>query len=142
MIIYTDASVDQLTGETGIGIVIEKGMKKRTLSIPTMKFATNNEAEIYGVYLGCILAGGHPATIRTDSQTALSYIKGEVRDKPRTHEQYIRHKHLEFWAYKINHEFDNIKFEKVKGHDKKLISNSLNNNLSDVLAKLGRTRNR
>ena len=138
MIITTDASYDDKKGIAGIGILVSKGQRRDLIS-NWCEAKSVNEAELKAIYLGCILAGGEPCEIVTDSQTALQYILHGVKDKPRTQEQYIRHKHCEFWAYKIR-KFKNITFAKVKGHQHNFQTQSMGNRLADVLANEGRAK--
>ena len=134
MEIWTDASFDQQRKVAGLGIVIKKGIKEKTYStwIPADNI---NVAEIFAIYLACVLSGGEKSTINTDSQTALAYIKGEVREKPRTKSQYINHMTMKFWAYKIR-KF-NLYIEKIKAHQRNMHLPSLLNNEADINAKKG-----
>ena len=138
MKIYTDASYDDKKGIAGMGIVVCKGQNRITIS-NWGNFKSINEAELFAIYQGCILSGGEPCEIITDSQTALEYIERDIKDKPRTKEQYIRHKHCEFWAYKIR-KFKNITFAKIKGHQHNFQTQSMGNRLADVLANEGRAK--
>lgn len=136
MIIHTDASYDEKRGIAGIGILVSKG-ERRDLVSNWCEAKSINEAELKAIYLACILSGGEPCEIVTDSQTALQYIEHGVKDKPRTQEQYIRHKHCEFMAYKIK-KFKNITFAKIKGHQHNYKMQSMGNRIADVLASEGR----
>jgi ribonuclease HI len=138
MKIYTDASYDQKKGIAGIGILVCKGQRRDFVS-NWVEAKSVNEAELKAIYLACVLSGGEPCEIVTDSQTALQYIEHGVKDKPRTQEQYIRHKHCEFMAYKIR-KFKNITFAKIKGHQKNFQTQSMGNRLADVLANEGRAK--
>ena len=138
MKIYTDASYDEKRGVAGIGILVSKG-SRRDLVSNWCEAKSVNEAELKAIYLACVLSGGEPCEIVTDSQTALQYIEHGVKDKPRTQEQYIRHKHCEFMAYKIR-KFKNITFAKIKGHQKNFQTQSMGNRLADVLANEGRAK--
>ena len=138
MKIYTDASYDQKKGIAGIGILVCKGQRRDFVS-NWVEAKSINEAELKAIYLACVLSGGEPCEIVTDSQTALQYIEHGVKDKQRTQEQYIRHKHCEFMAYKIR-KFKNITFAKIKGHQKSFQTQSMGNRLADVLANEGRAK--
>ena len=115
---YCDSSYDDKRKIAGVGVVIEDGSKRRVVS-NWIKAQSNNEAELFAIHLASILTEGK-GEIYTDSQTAIGYIKGEIKDKPRTKEQYIRHKHCEFWAYQIRNR--NINVTKIKAHQHKLRS--------------------
>ena len=138
MIITTDASYDDKKGIAGIGILVSKGQRRDLIS-NWCEAKSVNEAELKAIYLGCILAGGEPCEIVTDSQTALQYIERGVKDKPRTKEQYIRHKHCEFWAYKIR-KFKNCTFTKEKAHTNRFQTRSVGNSLADLLSREGRAK--
>ena len=138
MKIYTDASFDDKKGIAGMGIVVCKGQNRITIS-NWGNFKSINEAELFAIYQGCILSGGKPCEIITDSQIALQYIERGVKDKPRTKEQYIRHKHCEFWAYKIR-KFKNCTFTKEKAHTNKFQTRSVGNSLADLLSREGRAK--
>lgn len=131
---YTDASFDEQRKVAGIGIVIRDGLKERVYSLWT-KARTVNEAELYAIHMGSILTGGQ-GIIYTDSQTAISYIKGCIKDKPRTREQYINHMHCEFWAQQIRRR--GIHVEKIKAHQKNYQTHSIGNRMADLLAMAGR----
>jgi ribonuclease HI len=135
MKIYTDSSYDNNKKVGGWGVVVCIGEKRRTIS-NWGRFSSNNEAELFAIYEACILSGGSPAEIFTDSQTALQYIQNGVAEKPRTQEQYIRHKHCEFWAYKIR-KFKNCTFSKVKAHTKIHKRNNVGNCMADLMARDG-----
>ena len=135
MKIYTDASYDEHNKTAGIGIIKCRGTKEVPISNHG-RFSSVNEAELFAIYIGCVWAGGEECTIYTDSQTALSYIKGEIKEKPRTKNQYIRHMHCKFWAYKIQH-FNNCKFEKVKAHTSQFRGHEFINKMADLKAKEG-----
>jgi ribonuclease HI len=138
MIIHTDASFDEKKGIAGIGILVSKGSRRDLIS-NWCEAKSINEAELKAIYLACVLAGGEPCEIVTDSQTALQYIQYGVKDKPRTQEQYIRHKHCEFVAYKIR-KFPNITFSKIDGHQTNFQTQSMGNRLAAVLANEGRAK--
>lgn len=133
---YCDSSFDEKRGIAGIGIVIENGSKRRVVS-NWIKVKSNNEAELAAIHIASILTEGQ-GVIYTDSQTALSYIEGSIKDKPRTTEQYIRHKHCEYYAYQIRNR--GIKVEKIKAHQNVYQTHSLGNRLADLLANEGRAK--
>lgn len=133
---YCDASFDDKKGIAGIGVVIENGSKRRVVS-NWIKARSNNEAELFAIHLASILTEGK-GEIYTDSQTAISYINGEIKDKPRTREQYIRHKFCEFWAYQIRK--CGITVEKIKAHQHKFQTHSMGNRMADLLANEGRAK--
>lgn len=137
MEIYTDASFDEKRGIAGIGLLIRKGAKQTNISnwIPA---PDNNYAELWAIYIASILMSGRDGVIYTDSQTALSYIKNEIKEKPRTREQYERHQRMRLLAYKVRKL--NPKVEKVKGHESKYQEKPLSNNMADLLAKFGRSK--
>ncbi len=51
---YCDSSFDEKKGIAGIGIVIENGTKRRLVS-NWIKARSNNEAELFAIYLAGIL---------------------------------------------------------------------------------------
>lgn len=136
MIAYTDSSFDESKGIAGIGILLKDGVKERMYS-NWIKCRTNNEAELFAIHIASILTEGK-GVIYTDSQAAISYIKDEVKDKPRTTEQYINHKHCLFYAYQIRR--TGITIEKIKAHQNKFEVHQLGNNLADLLARTGRAK--
>lgn len=138
MKIYTDASYDEKRGIAGIGILVCKGQQRDLIS-NWCEAKSINEAELKAIEIACILSGGEPCEIFTDSQTALQYIGVGVADKPRTREQYIRHKHCEFVAYKIKR-WKNVTFSKTKGHQKNYQTTSMGNRIADILASEGRAK--
>ena len=133
---YCDSSFDEKKGIAGIGIVIENGTKRRLVS-NWIKARSNNEAELYAIYLACILTENN-GVIYTDSQTAIEYIKHDIKDKPRNIEQYLRHKHCEYWALKIRKQ--NVKIEKIKAHQHVFQTHSLGNRFADLAANEGRAK--
>lgn len=137
MKIYTDASFDQKEGIAGIGILIKDGLKERVHSTWT-KANNINEAELFAIYIAGILSEGR-GTIYTDSQSAISYINNEVKEKPRTKEQYLNYMQCKFWASKIN-KLGNISIEKIKAHEHKFQIHSLGNRRADLLAQEGRSK--
>lgn len=133
---YCDSSFDEKNGIAGIGIVIENGSKRRVVS-NWIKVKSNNEAELAAIHIASILTQGE-GIIYTDSQTAISYVEGNIKDKPRTKEQFIRHKHCEYYAYQIRKR--GIKIEKIKAHTHNFQIHSLGNRLADLLANEGRAK--
>lgn len=136
IIAYADSSFDERLNAAGIGIMIKKGEKERVYST-WIKAQSNNEAELFAVYLAGILTEQR-GIIYTDSQTAIAYIAGNIKDKPRTKEQYIRHKHCELIAYKIRKL--GLSVDKIKGHRRVYQSHAMGNNIADMLAKAGRAK--
>lgn len=136
MLIFTDASFDMQNKIAGIGIAIYDGMKWHIKSLWT-RARTINEAELFAIHIGSILSNGR-GKIYTDSQTAIAYIKGEIKEKPRTPEQYLNHKHCLFWAYQIRH--NGVVPLKIKAHQHNYQSLSIGNRLADVLAADGRAK--
>lgn len=134
---FVDSSYDIKRNVAGIGIVLDNGIKQRNISnwIPAV---SNNYGEMYAIYLAAILLNGRKGVIYTDSQTAIQYIYHTIKDKPRTHEQYIQHKQMELLAYKIRRL--NIPVEKTKAHMKSFNKDFVRNNMADLLAKYGRSK--
>ena len=135
MRIFTDASFNDKHKVAGWGIVIKDGTKERTYSnwLPVNNI---NLAEIFAIHTACVLSGGKNCTIYTDSQTALAYINGNVRDdKPRTREQWLNHKKMMFWAYKIRKFNANVQW--TKGHKRTFQMDAIDNNMADLKAKSG-----
>jgi ribonuclease HI len=137
MDIFVDSSFDEKQGIAGIGLYIKNGVKERCIS-NWMHTDNNNYSEMFGVYLACILMNGKEGTIYTDSQTAIMYINDQIRDKPRTKEQYFRHQRMRLLAYKIRKLGCNI--QKTKAHEHAYQKNAMGNNIADLLAKNGRTK--
>jgi ribonuclease HI len=140
MDIWCDSSFDQRRKICGVGIYIKDGVKQKAISnwIPA---ENNNFGEMFGIYLAGILINGKQGKIHTDSQVAISYINREVKDKPRTGEQYIRHKQLELLAYKIRAVLpEGVEIVKTKAHTHHFQTDAMGNELSDILAKQGRTK--
>jgi ribonuclease HI len=137
--IYTDASFDNNKKIGGIGICIQDGIKQKTISnwIPA---TDNNYVELFAIYLGAILLNGRKGEIHTDSQTAIGYIRDEVKDKPRTFDQYARHQRMRLLAYKIRGLLDGISVVKTKAHTKHYQLEAVGNELADILAKQGRSK--
>ena len=133
---YCDSSFSEKDGVAGIGVTVIDGQKRRVYS-NWIRARTNNEAELFAIHLASIIAGAD-AEIYTDSQTAISYIENNVGDKPRTREQYLNHKHCEFWAAQIRRR--GVKAIKIKAHEKKFEVHSIGNRLADLLANEGRAK--
>lgn len=134
VVAYSDASFDKDEKVAGWGVVLDKKIKSTPISnwIPCEDV---NYAELFAIYQAGILLGGS-GIVYTDSQTAIDYIQGRIRDnKPRTHEQYIRHQQKKVLAHKINKL--NLEIRKIKGHSKEMKENELNNNEADIEAKKG-----
>lgn len=136
MRIFTDASFDDKRKVGGWGLIKEHNNQWGKPISNYDRFESVNEVELYAIYKACELSGGSPCEIITDSQSALSYINGWVKDKPRTQEQYIRHKHCEFWACKIR-KYKNCTFSKTKGHTKNYRREGLGNRMADLSARDG-----
>lgn len=134
MDIYTDCSYNDKLGIAGIGLYIKDGVKRKTIS-SWMPATDNNIGEIWAIYIASILLSGKKGTIYTDSATALAYIKNEVKEKPRTREQFERHQRMRLIAYKIRRLNPNV--EKVKGHDHRFQEVAISNAIADLLAKEG-----
>ena len=135
--VYTDASYDDNKHICGMGIVIQDGVKQRTIS-NWCSADSVHYGEMFAIYMAAVLTNGKNATIYTDSAVALAYINGEVKDKPRTSQQYYLHQSMKVLAYKINKLDVNV--EKVKAHANNFKKKSIGNSLADVLAKQGRSK--
>lgn len=137
MKIFVDASLDEKKGIAGVGIYVMRGASNRTIS---QWYKTNdvNEAELWGIYIASILAHGKNCTIYTDSKTALAYVNKEVKDKPRTQEQFFKHKKMEFLACKVRRLKPRVCW--VKGHCKYFQELPIGNNIADMMAKNGRAK--
>ena len=133
---YCDSSYDEKRGIAGIGVVIEDGSKRRVVST-WIEAHSNNEGELFAIHLASILTEGK-GEIYTDSQVAISYIKDEIKDKPRTKDQFIRHKHCEYWAYQIRKR--GIIPQKIKAHQHNFQTHSMGNRMADLLASEGRAK--
>lgn len=134
MIAYTDASFNMKNKVGGWGVVIQDGLKERHYSswIPCEDV---NYVELFAIYIAGILLEGK-GKVYTDSQTAISYIKGEIRDeKPRTHQQYINHQKMRVLAHKINKL--NLDVVKIKAHSRIIEDKAINNNIADLCARKG-----
>ncbi len=138
IVAYTDANIDK-NGIAGIGIVIIENDKRKEYALFT-KCRTINAAEIFAIHLAGILTHGQ-ALVYTDSQTALSYIREEIKDKPRTRAQYLNHLECKHWAYQIKRN-PGVVVEKVKAHTNRRNEHAGNNKLADTLAMLGYLKNR
>lgn len=137
MEIFVDASLDEKKGIAGIGIYVVNGALNITIS-HYYKTDSVNEAELWGIYIASILGHGKDCIIYTDSRTALAYVNQEVKEKPRTHEQYIRHKKMEYLAYQTRRLKPCVRW--VKGHQKYFQELYIGNQISDILAKQGRAK--
>ena len=133
---YCDSSFDEKRGIAGIGVIVEDGSKRRMVS-NWIRARSNNEAELFAIYLADILTEGR-GTIFTDSQTAISYVEHDIKEKPRTREQFIRHKYCEYWAKQIKRR--GIATEKIKAHQKGFDVHSMGNRIADLLANEGRAK--
>lgn len=129
---YTDATIDK-RGIAGIGIVIIDNDKRKEYALFT-KCRTINGAELQAIHLANILTHGQ-AKIYTDSQVAIFYINNQIKEKPRTHEQYLNHLECKYWAYQIRK--SRIEVNKVKAHTGHHNEQAGNNKLADTLAMLG-----
>ena len=136
--IYTDSSLDEKRGIAGIGIYIVRDAQNETIS-NWIKTDDNNYAELWAIYQASILGHGKNCIICTDSQSAIQYIKGDENpERPRTQEQYIRYKHMQFLACKIRKL--NPRIEWTKGHLKYYQENAIGNSIADSLSKQGRAK--
>ena len=136
--VFTDASYDDKRGVCGIGIVIQDGVKQRTISNWCVADSVHY-GEMFAIYMAAVLTNGKNATIYTDSAVALAYINGEVKEeRQRNTSQYYLHQQMKVLAYKINKLDVNV--EKVKAHANNFKKKSIGNSLADVLAKQGRSK--
>ena len=133
---FCDSSFDEKKGVAGIGIVVCDGQKRKVYS-NWIVASSNNEAELFAIHLASILTEGK-GIIYSDSQTAISYINNEIKDKPRTREQYIRHKMCEYWAYQIRQR--GITVEKIKAHTSYFQTHLIGNRFPDLAANEGRAK--
>ncbi len=133
---FCDSSFDEKKGVAGIGIVVCDGQKRKVYS-NWIVASSNNEAELFAIHLASILTEGK-GIIYSDSQTAISYINNEIKDKPRTREQYIRHKMCEYWAYQIRQR--GITVEKIKAHTSYFQTHLIGNRFADLAANEGRAK--
>ena len=138
MKIFTDSSLDEKKGICGIGLYVMKGASNRTIS-HWIETNDNNYGELWAIYMAAILAHGKDCTIYTDSMTAICYINGnENIEKPRTQEQYIRHKRLQLLAYKIRRLEPTVLW--TKGHLKYFQEIPIGNQIADNLSKQARAK--
>lgn len=137
MKVWVDSSFDERKRVAGIGLYIEDGARQKVVSnwIPC---PSNNYAELYAVYIGAILSHGTGATIYTDSECALNYIKNRVLNKERTPEQYRVHQMMRVLAYKIR--VLNPTVEKVKAHSRQVKMLEIGSNMSDMASRQGRAK--
>ena len=143
---YCDSSYDDKRKTAGIGVIIENGSERRVYS-NWLPARSNNEGELFAIYVSVILMNGR-GTIYTDSQTAISYIKGEIKeDKSRGRDQWLNHMYCKFWAYRIRNlmvKDENgrclLNIDKVKAHQHNYHTHSIGNRLADLLAKEGRAK--
>ena len=129
---YTDATISP-KGIAGIGIVIIENGKRKEYALFT-KCRTINGAELHAIHLANILTHGQ-AKIYTDSLTSILYINNQIKDKPRTREQYLNHLECKYWAYQIRK--SHIEVCKVNAHTGNHNEQAGNNKLADTLAMLG-----
>lgn len=134
MEIFCDCSYNEKKKVAGIGLLIKEDGEEIRLSnwIPA---EDNNFGEMWAVYQAAIIMGGRKGTIYTDSQTALSFIRGKKKMKPMTHRQYLNYQRLRLLGYKIRRLHPNVKW--VKGH-----SSCRENNVADILARAGAEKHR
>lgn len=137
MKVWVDSSFDEFRKVAGIGLYIEDGARQKVVSnwIPC---PSNNYAELYAVYIGAILSHGNGATIYTDSECALDYVKNRVRNKERTPEQYKIHQMMRVLAYKIRTLKPTV--EKVKAHSRQVKMLEIGSNMADISARQGRAK--
>lgn len=136
LIVYCDSSYDDKRKVAGLGIVIQKGLKQRIIS-NWLHCPSNNYGELFSIYLGVILTHGK-GIIYTDSETALLYLQGKIKEKPRTKEQYYVHQMMKVLAYKINLLKPDVR--KVKAHTGFLKHLDIGNAMSDLCAKQGKCK--
>ena len=138
MKIFTDSSLDENKGICGIGLYVMKGASNRTIS-HWIETNDNNYGELWAIYMAAILAHGKDCTIYTDSLTAIQYIEGkENNDKPRTKEQYIRHKQMQLLARKVRRL--NPRIEWTRGHRQYFQEIPIGNQIADNLSKQARAK--
>lgn len=139
MIIYTDSSYNDKHGIAGIGCLIIDGEKRRIYS-NWIKIENNNLGELYAIYYALTIASAEegPHTIYTDSQTAIGYIEGTIKDKSGSPQQIKNRLQCKMWAHRINRIIpEGIKIEKVKAHTGHYQFSAINNAMADLLAKEG-----
>lgn len=134
--VYADSSYDEKRKIAGIGIVVQNGVKQRIIS-NYLPCPSNNYGELFAVYLGAILTHGQ-GIIYTDSESALKYIRKEIKEKPRTREQYHLHQMMKVLAYKV--QLLNPNVQKVKAHTGQMKFLSIGNAMADLCAKQGRAK--
>lgn len=137
MRIYTDCSYDPYSHVCGLGLYIEDGVVTRTIST-RINADNNNYGELFAIYLAAILSHGKDCTIYTDSQIAMSFVKGNVKCNAETVDSYERFQRLRLLGYKIRQLKPVLAW--VRGHQKDLNSHSIGNQLADLLAKQGRIK--
>ncbi len=133
---YCDSSFDEKLGIAGVGIIIDDGNKRRLVS-NWISARSNNEAELFAIYLASILTEGQ-GVIYTDSQTAISYIEADIKDKPRNKEQFLRHKYCEYWAFQLRRR--GVHPQKIKAHQRVFQTHSMGNRFADLAANEGRAK--
>lgn len=139
MIIYTDSSFNDQYRVAGIGCIIIDGEKRRIFS-NWVKLANNNLGELCAIYYALTIARGAPGPhiVYTDSQSAIAYISGNIKDKPLTPAQQKNRLECRKWAYRINRIMPvGLKIEKVKAHTGHYQIHAINNAMADLLAKEG-----
>lgn len=139
MIIYTDSSFNDQYGVAGIGCIIIDGEKRRIFS-NWVKLANNNLGELCAIYYALTIARGAPGPhiVYTDSQSAIAYISGNIKDRPLTPAQQKNRLEYRKWAYRINRIMPvGLKIEKVKAHTGHYQIHAINNAMADLLAKEG-----
>lgn len=137
MEIYCDCSFDEKRKIAGIGLLVKEGARQNAIShwIPA---PNNNYGELWAIYQASILMHGKHGTIYTDSQTALLYLHDQVKDKPRTREQWENHQRMRLLGYQIRRLNPNVQW--VKGHVHTFGKNAVDNSIADILAKQGRSK--
>lgn len=137
MRIYTDCSYDPYKHVCGLGLYIEDGVVTRTISTH-ITADNNNYGELFAIYLAAILSHGKNCTIYTDSQIAMSFVKGDVKCNADTVDSYERFQRLRLLGYKIRQLKPVLAW--VRGHQRDLNNHSIGNQLADLLAKQGRLK--
>ncbi|MBQ8465699.1 MAG: hypothetical protein IJ545_06795 [Alphaproteobacteria bacterium] len=139
MIIYTDSSYNERFGVAGIGCLIIDGEKRRIFS-NWIELPNNNVGELYAIYYALTIASRAtgPHTVYTDSQTAIAFIQGTIKDKPLTPQQQRNRLECQKWAYRINRIMpEGLTIEKIKAHTGHYQTGAINNAIADLLAKEG-----
>lgn len=138
--IYTDSSYNEANQVAGIGCVAIEGEKRRIFST-YHKLSSNNEGELFAIWYALLIYPNKPVKVYTDSQTAISYINGNVReDKPLTLKQRENRARLRILAYKINQLRKNnpsFQIEHIKAHTNRYQVHYIQNQIADLLAKEG-----